>query len=264
MLIDTHCHIHETSYPLAGDEVIDRAHQAGVGQIICVGTNEASSREAMEFALKYDDVFASVGVHPHYAKDGIGNLGQLVESVSTAKHNKLVAIGEIGLDYYYENSPREDQIRVLRQQIELALKYDLPIIFHVRDAYDDFWSVLDSFKTKVEQTGRPIRGVLHCFTDSAANAEECLKRGLLIGVNGISTFTKDESQKAMFAALPIDKIILETDAPFLTPNPLRGKVKVNEPAFVRDIAEFNGAIRQITFDEVANTTTANARALFNL
>jgi len=204
-------------------------------------------------------VFASIGVHPHYAKDGIGNLGQLVESVYLRKgNNKLVAIGEIGLDYYYENSPREDQIRVLRQQIELALKYDLPIIFHVREAYEDFWLVLDEFKSE------PIRGVLHCFTDSAANAEECFKRGLLIGVNGISTFTKDESQKAMFAALPIDKIILETDAPFLTPNPLRGKVKVNEPAFVKDIAEFNGAIRQITFDEVANTTTANARALFNL
>jgi len=259
MLIDTHCHIHETSYPLDGDEVIARAHQAGVGQIICVGTNEVSSREAIEFASKYDDVFASIGVHPHYAKDGIGNLGQLVESVYLGKgNNKLVAIGEIGLDYYYENSPREDQIRVLRQQIELALKYDLPIIFHVREAYEDFWLVLDEFKSE------PIRGVLHCFTDSAANAEECFKRGLLIGVNGISTFTKDESQKAMFAALPIDKIILETDAPFLTPNPLRGKVKVNEPAFVKDIAEFNGAIRQITFDEVANTTTANARALFNL
>ena len=259
MLIDTHCHIHEASYPLDGDEVIDRAHQAGVGQIICVGTNEASSREAMDFASKYDDVFVSIGVHPHYAKDGIGNLGQLVESVYSGKgNNKLVAIGEIGLDYYYENSPREDQIRVLRQQIELALKYDLPIIFHVREAYEDFWLVLDEFKSE------QIRGVLHCFTDTIENAKEAIKRGLYIGVNGISTFTKDESQKAMFAALPIDKIILETDAPFLTPNPLRGKVKVNEPAFVKDIAEFNGAIRQITFDEVANTTTANARALFNL
>ena len=264
MLIDTHCHIHEASYPLDANDVIVRAHKAGVMQMICVGTSEISSRESIEFASKHDNVFASIGIHPYYAKDGIGSLNQLIDQSLVNSKNKLVAIGEIGLDYYNNDSPIDDQIKILKEQIELALKYDLPIIFHVRDAYDDFWKVLDSFQSNIEQTGRPIRGVVHCFTDNIKNASEALKRGFYIGVNGISTFTKEESQKAMFASLPIDKIILETDAPFLTPNPLRGKVKVNEPAFVKDIAEFNGAIRQITFDEVANTTTANARALFNL
>lgn len=293
MLIDTHCHIHESDYPLDPEDVIKRAHKAGVMQMICVGTSEASSRQAIEFASKHDGVFASIGVHPHYAKDGIGDLERLVEllysreplqpefdkalgplsdparSRSLNKRirqgvltsgRKLIAIGEIGLDYYYTNSPRDDQIRVLKEQIEIALKYDLPIIFHVRDAFDDFWSVLDSFKSDKRQ----IRGVLHCFTDTIDNAEEGLKRGLYIAVNGISTFTDNESQKQMFASIPMDRLLLETDAPFLTPNPLRGKVKVNEPAYVRNIAEYNGALHQISFDEIANITTANARTLFKL
>jgi len=254
MLIDTHCHIHETSYPLDGDDVICRANQAGVTRIICVGTNETSSIEAVDFASSRDGVFAAIGIHPYYAETGLGDFAKLVES--TAHDKKIVAIGEIGLDYYNNQSPREAQIKLLKYQIELALKYDLPIIFHVRDAYDDFWSVLDDFQG--------IRGVLHSFTDTLGNAEEGLKRGLYIGINGISTFTKDETQKLMYSSIPLDRIIFETDAPFLTPNPLRGKVKINEPAFIRNIAEYNSVIHQITFDEIANTTSANARALFNL
>lgn len=254
MLIDTHCHIHETSYPLDGDDVICRAHQAGVTRIICVGTNEASSIEAVEFASSRHGVFAAIGIHPYYAEAGLGDFAKLLES--TAHDKKIVAIGEIGLDYYNNQSPREAQIQLLKSQIELALKYDLPIIFHVRDAYDDFWSVLDGFQG--------IRGVLHSFTDTLGNANEGLKRGLYIGINGISTFTKDETQKIMYSSIPLDKIILETDAPFLTPSPLRGKVKINEPAFIRNIAEYNSVIHQITFDEIANTTSVNACALFNL
>lgn len=250
MLIDTHCHIHDADYSLDKDEVVKRAHDAGIIKIICVGSSETSSREAIAFASKHDEVFASVGVHPHYAKDGIGDLDNLISD------NKIIAIGEIGLDYYYENSPRVDQMNILRQQIELALKYDLPIIFHVRNAFEDFWSILDEFKSE------QIRGVIHSFSDTIENAQEAIKRGFYLGINGISTFTKDKLQKEMFATIPIEKIIFETDAPFLTPSPLRGKVKLNEPAFVRDIAEYNALIRQISFDEIANITTANARTLF--
>lgn len=293
MLIDTHCHIHESDYPLDRDEIINRAHKAGVMQMICVGTNVVNSAGAIEFASKHDGVFASVGVHPHYAKEGINELERFVEllysrkplqpefdkapgplsdparsrflnkrsqqSVFDAKR-KLVAIGEIGLDYHYTNSSRKDQIKILKEQIELALKYDLPIIFHVREAFDDFWSVLDSFGSD----GQRICGVLHCFTDTIKNAEEGLKRGLYIAVNGISTFTNNKSQKAMFATIPIDKLLLETDAPYLTPSPLRGKVQINEPAFVREIAEYNSVIHHVSFDEIADITTVNARKLFKL
>jgi len=250
MLIDTHCHIHEADYPLDVDNVIIRAHQAGVMQMICVGTDYASSRLAIKFVAKHDGVFASVGVHPHEAKEGLKGLADLIDP----DNSSIVAIGEIGLDYYHNHSPRDVQIQVLKSQIELALKHNLPIIFHVREAFDDFWPVFDNFSG--------IRGELHSFTDTMRNVEEGLKRGLYIGVNGYSTFTKDESQKAMFAAIPIEKLLLETDAPFLTPVPFRGKV--NEPAFVRNIAEYQGMIRQISFDEVAITTTANARALFGI
>jgi len=252
MLIDTHCHVHESDYPIDGETVIRNATDAGVMQMICIGSSETSSREAVEFASKHDEAFASVGVHPHYAKDGIGKIEDYINQ------KDVVAIGEIGLDYYYTNSPREDQIKILKQQIELAIKYDLPIIFHVREAYDDFWSVIDEFKSA------NIRGVLHCFTDTIENANQAINRGLYIGVNGISTFTKEDSQKVMFASLPLNKILLETDAPFLTPNPLRGKVKVNEPAFIKEIAQHVSSILNIPFDEVAKTTTANARSLFNL
>jgi TatD DNase family protein len=256
MLIDTHCHIHDVDYPLNGDEVIARAHQAGVMKMICIGTDPDNSRRAIKFVSGRDGLFASAGIHPHYAKDGIGDLEQIIKSAG----DKLVAIGEIGLDYHYNNSPREVQIELLNKQIELALKYNLPIIFHVRDAYDDFWSVLDNFKSAEPK----IRGVLHCFTDTMENAEKGLARGLYFGINGISTFTKDDLQKAMFAALPLDRILLETDAPFLTPAPFRGKIKVNEPAFIKNIAEYNGAIRQTTFDEIANVTTVNASKLFSI
>jgi TatD DNase family protein len=256
MLIDTHCHIHDVDYPLNGDEVIARAHQAGVMKMICIGTDPDNSRRAIKFVSGRDGLFASAGIHPHYAKDGVGDLGQIIKSAG----DKLVAIGEIGLDYYYNNSPREDQIELLNKQIELALKYNLPIIFHVRDAYDDFWSVLDNF----ESAEPKIRGVLHCFTGTMENAEKGLARGLYFGINGISTFTKDDLQKAMFAALPLDRVLFETDAPFLTPAPFRGKIKVNEPAFIKNIAEYNGAIRQITFDEIANVTTVNASKLFSI
>ncbi len=255
MLIDTHCHIHDPDYPLEIDEVIKNADKSGVTKMICIGTDEVSSKNAIEFAAKHNKkVFASVGVHPHDAKNGWSAIIGMVQG-----HDKsLVAIGEIGLDYHYDYSSHDVQIQALKFQIELALKNDLPIIFHVREAYDDFWKVLDDFELR----GFKIRGVIHSFTDTPASAEEALKRGLYIGVNGYSTFTKDESQQAMFASLPIDRILFETDAPFLTPKPFRGKI--NEPAFVRNIAEYHASIRGISIDEIAAKTTSNAKALFNL
>jgi TatD DNase family protein len=252
MLVDTHCHIHDANlFSLDSSETIKRAMAAGVTQMICVGTDEQSSRDAIKFAEDHaDSAFAAIGVHPHEAKNGCHELEKLIQLGS----KKLVAIGEIGLDYHYDHSPRDKQIEVFQAQVELALKHNLPIIFHVREAYDDFWSILDNFSG--------IRGVVHSFTDSPENAAEAIKRGLYVGVNGFSTFTKDTAQQQMFASLPLDKILLETDAPFLTPVPFRGKI--NEPAFVRNIAMHQSLIRNISINEIAVQTTANARALFGL
>lgn len=248
MLIDTHCHIHE-SYDLPIDETLAEAYQQGVTQMICVGTNERSSKQAIAFAEKHPEAVASIGVHPHDTKDGYGAIAELA-GTSPA----IVAVGEIGLDYFYTNSPREVQIEALKSQIEVALKHDLPIIFHVRDAFDDFWPIFESYKG--------IRGVLHSFTDSKENMEKAISKGLYIGVNGISTFTKDETQKAMFDAIPLDRIMFETDAPFLTPTPYRGKI--NQPAYVKVVAEYHALRRGISLEEIANVSTRNARALFQL
>lgn len=247
MLTDTHCHIHEADYPLNVDETIEHAHTANVQKMICVGTSEESSKRAVEFAENRENIFAAIGVHPHDTKDGWDEIAGLA-------HKKPVAIGEVGLDYYYNHSPRDVQIKALESQIDLALKHNLPIIFHVRDAFSDFWPIFDNF--------HGIRGELHSFTDTKEHMEEGLKRGLYVGINGISTFTKDEVQKEMFAQVPLDRLLLETDAPFLTPVPFRGKV--NEPAFVKNVAEHQALVRGLSLEKIAATTSANADALFAL
>lgn len=249
MLVDTHCHIHESNYTLPLTEVFTEAADAKVTKYICVGTSEESSRQAVDFAAVHSGAFAAIGVHPHDTKDGFNEVAVLAET-----RKEVIAVGEIGLDYFYTHSPREVQIEALKAQIEVALKHDLPIIFHVREAFDDFWPIFDSF------TG--IRGVLHSYTDSKDNLEKALSKGLYIGVNGISTFTKDELQKEMFDAVPLDRLLFETDAPFLTPAPYRGKI--NQPALVRTIAEYHAHRRGVTLEEISAATTANARALFNI
>ena len=249
MLVDTHCHIHDANYPLDIGDVLARAHHKGINQMICVGTSEQSSRDALAFTKQHEHIYAAIGVHPHDTKDGYAAIGELLEAGETP-----VAIGEVGLDYFYNHSSRDVQITALEAQLDLAVRYNLPVIFHVREAFDDFWPILDNFSG--------LRGVLHSFTDIQQNADKAFARGLYIGINGISTFTKDEAQRAMFAGLPLDRIVFETDAPFLTPAPFRGTV--NEPAFVRTIAEHHAAIRGVTLDDIAAATTTNARALFAL
>lgn len=248
MLIDTHCHIHE-SYELPIAEVMARADEAGVRQMICVGTSEESSRQAIEFADSHDNAFASIGVHPHDTLEGYSHIAALAE-----QSRKVVAVGEIGLDYFYTNSPKETQLEALREQLDVAKTHNLPVIFHVREAFEDFWPIFEEYEG--------ITGVLHSFTDSKANMEKAIAAGLYIGVNGISTFTKDETQKEMFDAIPLDRLIFETDAPFLTPTPYRGKI--NEPAYVRVIAEHHALRRGISLEEISKHSSQNARALFHL
>ena len=248
-LIDSHCHIADCDFPLPQNEVLTAAAAAHVVKMITIGTDEMSSRQAVKFASQHSNVWASVGVHPHTAQNGVAFLQQLDFS-----NPKIVAVGEIGLDYHYDFSPREVQQQVLRQQIELGLEYNLPIIFHVREAFADFWKIVADYTIP--------RAVVHSFSDNLANLEQILAKNWFIGVNGLVTFTKDTTQKQAFAAIPLEKLLLETDAPYMTPVPLRGRP--NQPAYVTKVAEFLAAERQITLEKLAETTSQNAELLFSL
>ncbi|HRC28070.1 MAG TPA: TatD family hydrolase [Candidatus Saccharimonas sp.] len=249
-IIDTHCHIHDSEfYPDNREAVYSESREQGV-VMLAVGTDERSSRQAVEFAQSHDGVFAVVGVHPHDAKDGWEGIAPLLEQDDA----HIVGIGEIGLDYFYMHSSKEDQQRALRAQLELACRYELPVSFHVREAFDDFWPIIDEFPD--------VRGVLHSFTDTQANLDQALRRGLYIGINGISTFTKDAAQQQLYQELPLAHIVLETDAPFLTPKPFRGKMNI--PAYVGRIAEHQAQLKMVPAEDVIRITTANARALFGI
>lgn len=249
-LTDTHCHIHESSYD-DGEGAYERALAVGVGRMLVVGTNDQSSEEAVAFARSHDKAWASLGLHPHDAKTGLGGV-RFLDDILQKSTERIVAIGEIGLDYFYDNSPREMQIDLLHAQIELAQTYDLPIIFHVREAFSDFWPIFDQYKG--------VRGVLHSFTDNMSNMEQALSRGLLIGVNGIATFAKDRQD--VYREIPYEYMVLETDAPYLTPTPLRGKV--NEPAFVTHVAQHIANLQSISLQELSRVTEQNATHLFSI
>lgn len=249
--IDSHCHIHDPEF--FGDQmqaVYERAVASSIG-MITIGTSEESSSLAVEFVKDRLDIWAAVGVHPHDTKLGWSRIGDILKNNDKSK---IVAIGEIGLDYFYDNSPRDVQRKALEEQLQLAIDYNLPVSFHVRDAFDDFWPIFDNFPG--------LRGVMHSFTDSKANATLGLDKGLYIGINGISTFTKDADQIDLYRNLPIDRIILETDAPFLTPTPFRGKM--NEPGYVEYVAKRCASERQVTLEEVSQVTCRNTRDLFKI
>lgn len=227
--------------------------------MLCIGTTLADSELAIEFVKDRENQWASIGIHPHEASqhrstEAKQRFASLLEDGPQGK--KIVAIGECGLDYFYSHSPKEDQIELLKFQIELALEHELPLSFHVREAFDDFWPVFESYR------GANIRGVLHSFTDNMENLERAVKHGLYFGVNGISTFAKSEAQRVIYRTIPQQSLLLETDAPFLTPVPFRGKVC--ESKHVRVTAEFLAGLRGETLEDIAAYTTANARALFHL
>lgn len=248
-LVDSHCHIADANFPLEQEAVLVRAHNNGVAKIVTVGTDEVDSLAAVTFAHQHDQVWATVGVHPHEAKRGVGFLTRL-----NLRDPKIVAVGEIGLDYHYDFSPRDVQIQVLCQQIEVALAANLPIVFHVREAFADFWRIVDDYDIK--------RAVVHSFSDNLANLTQVLMRGWYVGVNGLVTFTKDATQIEAYKRIPLDKLLLETDTPYMTPNPLRGRP--NEPANVKYVAEFMAQLLAVSPAELAELTSRNAESLFGL
>lgn len=266
-LFDTHCHIHEMvrrTTPVYDkwhekannpnpDTVIAAAKKVGVDYLLCVGTTLADSELAIEFVQERENTWASIGIHPHEAHNHLDEVTQSKFAALTTQP-KVVAIGECGLDYFYTHSPKVEQLKLLEFQLELAQKHNLPLIFHVREAFDDFWPVFEQFKG--------VRGVLHSYTDSQTNLERALSYDLFIGVNGIATFTKDPTQLAMYQAIPLQKLLLETDAPFLTPAPYRGTMC--EPRHVAVTAEFAATLRGETLEQITAATTTNAFELFGV
>lgn len=255
---DTHCHIQFGDYPIDISEVMRGAAEANVSRMIAVGCTLPDSKSAPLFAARYDNVWASIGLHPHEGSEYADDKLALQQFRELANKPKVVAIGECGLDYYYENSPKEDQKKLLRFQLALAQEHKLPLIFHVRDAFDDFWPIFDEYQT----AGQRLQGVVHSFTSDTRDLEQILSRGLYVGLNGIMTFTKRTAQLDAAKAVPLDKLLLETDAPFLTPTPFRGKIC--EPKHVRTVGEFLAELRGENLEDLAAATTANARRLFKI
>lgn len=251
---DTHCHIQFADYPLDPDEAVKDAADEGVTKMIVVGCSLPDSQAAPEFAARHKGVWASIGLHPHEAARYVHDHHALQQFRDLVQLPKVVAIGETGLDYYYEHSPREDQKKILRLQLDLAVEHGLPLIFHVRDAFDDFWPVFDEYKG--------LRGVVHSFSSDKRDLEQVLSRGLYVGLNGIMTFTKRQEQLEAAKHVPLDRLLLETDAPFLTPYPYRGKIC--EPKHVRTNGEFLAGLRGESLEELARATTENAQKLFRL
>ena len=250
-LVDTHCHIHDQEFAFGIDTIKNTAIEADVLQMITIGTSGEDSQYAVDYARDKSGIWASVGLHPHDAKMGEDDL-ELIARL--AIEPKVVAIGEFGLDYYYNNSPREDQIKTFEYQLQLATSFNKPCIFHVREAFSDFWPVLQNFPG--------TRGVIHSFTSGSQDALMAMKLGLYMGINGIATFNKDVQLKDTFRQIQIENIVLETDSPFLTPNPLRGTINV--PANVRLVAACLARERGESLDKLIEATTKNAQKLFSL
>ena len=253
-LIDSHCHLDFPDFADDLDGVVERARAAGVERMVTIGTKVAKAAGVAAIAERYPDVFFTVGTHPHEAA---GDGAEDFEAMRVfAKHPKCVGIGEAGLDYHYDYAPRDVASRVFRGQIALARELDLPLVIHTRDADADTAAIL------TEEMGRGrFNAVLHCFTASRALAEAALGLGLMISFSGVVTFKKSEELRAIARDVPLDRVLVETDAPYLAPTPHRGRR--NEPAFVVATAAVVAEARGMTFEALAAATRANTLRFFS-
>ena len=252
MFFDSHAHLNDERFDEDREELISSFNQNGICNVVNIGADLQTSKESIDLAEKYDFIYAAVGVHPHDVEDMTdADLDTLSEM---SKHEKVVAIGEIGLDYYYDNSPRELQRKWFRAQMELANKIDLPVIIHSRDAMGDTLEILKDCPVKT--------GVVHCYSGSVESAKEILKLGYYISFAGPVTFKNAKGLTEVAKFVPLDKILIETDSPYLTPEPYRGKR--NSSLYVPEVAKKIAELKGITVEEVAKATMENTKRLFDI
>jgi TatD DNase family protein len=254
MLFDTHAHLDHRSFNEDREEMIARAREAGVTRIVNIGFNRETIPTTLELAEKHDFIFAAVGWHPQDAIDMREEDLEWIEACS--RHPKVAAIGEIGLDYHWDTSPRDVQKEVFRKQIRLARKLGMPIVIHNRDAHQD---VVDILK---EERAQEVGGIMHCFSGSWEIAKMCLDMNFYISFGGPITFKNARQPKEVLANVPLDRLLIETDCPYLTPQPYRGKR--NESGYVRYVAEAAAEIKGVSFEELAAVTYENAMKCFRM
>lgn len=254
MLIDSHCHLDFPDFAPERDKVVERARAAGLRRMITISTRADAFAAISEIADAYDDVFCTVGTHPHQAHEE----AEVTEDhlLALARHPKCVGIGEAGLDYHYDKAPRDIAARVFRTHVGAARTSGLPIVIHARDADADVAAILSD-----EMEKGAFKGLLHCFTASSALAEAALSLGLFISFSGVLTFKNSQTLRDIARTVPMDRLLVETDAPFLAPVPYRGKR--NEPAFVAATAKTLAEVKGVSLETIAEETSANALRLFN-
>ena len=253
MLIDSHCHLDFPDFAAERDAVVERARAAGLKRMITISTRTEAFGSIILIAETYEDVYCTVGTHPHHAHE-VAEVSQ-DSLVALARHQKCVGIGEAGLDYHYDQTPRDIAARVFRTHIAAARQSGLPIVIHARDADADIAAIL------TDEMGKgAFAGVLHCFTSSAMLAEVALSLGLYISFSGVLTFKNSRPLREIARAVPMDRLLVETDAPYLAPVPYRGKR--NEPAFVAAVAQVLADVKGVSVQTIAAETSANALRLF--
>jgi len=254
MFIDSHAHLDDERFDDDRETVIKNLKADQIDIVINIGADIASSKSTSSLAQTYDNIYSVVGVHPHSVSELVG-LG-LDEIENLSRHEKTVAIGEIGLDYYYENSPKNLQKEYFIEQIRLAKKLDLPIVIHSREAVKDTLDIIKSEKSS------NLRGVMHCFSSSVEIAKEYIKLGFYIAIGGVVTFKNARVTKEVAKYVPLESLLIETDCPYLAPEPFRGKR--NEPKYIKYTAEEIAKIKEIDLEEIAYSTSINAKKLFNI
>ncbi|MFP3392239.1 TatD family hydrolase [Brevibacillus sp. SIMBA_040] len=254
MLFETHAHLNAKEFDEDREEVIARAQENGVSTIVNIGFNAETIPTCMELAEAHDFIYAVIGWHPQDAKDMTDEHLEWIEELS--RHPKVVGLGEMGLDYYWDTSPKDVQAEVFRKQIRLARKLDMPIIIHNRDAHQDVLTILK------EEKAADVGGIMHCFSGSWETAKIALDMNFYISFGGPLTFKNAKQPKEVAAKVPQGKLLIETDCPYLTPHPFRGKR--NESGYVRYVCEEMANIRGLSYEEMAQITTDNAKRLFRL
>jgi TatD DNase family protein len=254
MLTDTHTHLDSPLFNEDREATIQRALEQGITRIVNIGFNRETIPTTMQLVEAYDFIYGAVGWHPQDAKDMLPEDLAWIERL--CRHDKIVAIGEIGLDYYWDTSPKETQQRIFREQIQLARRIKLPIVIHNRDAHHDILQILK------EEKASEVGGIMHCFSGSWETAKQCLDMNFYISFGGPVTFKNAKQPKEVLAQVPLDRLLLETDAPYLTPHPYRGKR--NESAYVRLVAESAAQIHGLSIEEISQITTNNAIRLLGL